>query len=277
MQDQPMMSNLDSRKSASSEGTLKSIINPFEFLGSHRREVNFTQDELERIQVTKAMIPSSVRTVLDVGCGDGRIIKSLIPAYKTVGLDYAFSSIAQFKTRGVQGSSGSIPFRDRSFDLVMCCEVLEHLDDILFRKTITEMIRVSRQYVLISVPYKENLRQLLTKCPRCHRVFHIWGHCRSFSESKLDKLFNSLRAVTTRFSGQRSPYFSPIFLSINQRWGNKWEPFAPTTMCPQCGNTEFKTNKRNPVTITCGLVHLLTNKFPVSKKNWILKLYAHHG
>ena len=66
--------NVDSRKPASLEGAIKAVSNPFEFLGAHRTEVNITQDELERIEVTNAIIPGGVSTILDVGCRDGRII-----------------------------------------------------------------------------------------------------------------------------------------------------------------------------------------------------------
>ncbi len=253
------------------------MVNTYEFLGEHRKSAAISQDELERIRITRGMIPFGVKSILDVGCGDGRIIESLSSSYRAVGVDYAFSSIVRVQAMGVQGSSGMLPFRNKSFDLVLCCEVLEHMEDKLFLDTIKELIRVSRQHVLISVPYKENLRRLLTKCPKCEYVFHIWGHCRSFTESKLDTAFASLQTMSARFFGKRPPYFSPMILWLNQVIGNRWTEFAPTTMCPKCGNTQFKKTKRNLVTLACGIAHLLTNTLPVSDKNWILKLYSHHG
>jgi SAM-dependent methyltransferase len=254
--------------------TMSQRHNVFEFLGSQRKEVSVSQDELERIGLTRAMIPNNVQSILDVGCGDGRILEELSPKYKAVGIDYAFSSVRQVNRGAVQGSSSQLPFSDRSFDLVLCCEVLEHLDQQLFLATITELIRVTRRYVLISVPYKENLRRLLTKCQQCHAVFHIWGHVRSLSSGDLDKKFVPFKAVSTQFSGKRPPYFNPIILWCNQQIGNRWTEFAPTTMCPCCGNTQFKATGRNSVTLACGLLNLITSKaIPTSKRNWILKLY----
>src|SRR5687768_15241802 len=85
-----------------SQGLMKTRANQFEFLGQHRNKENISQDEMERIRATKEMIPQDVRSILDVGCGDGRIIENLNSTYKAVGMDYAFSSIARIKTRGIQ-------------------------------------------------------------------------------------------------------------------------------------------------------------------------------
>jgi SAM-dependent methyltransferase len=44
----------------------------------------------------------------------------------------------------------SIPFPDNSFGCVLCLDVLEHLDNI--HKVFDELCRVSRRYVVISLP-----------------------------------------------------------------------------------------------------------------------------
>jgi SAM-dependent methyltransferase len=43
-----------------------------------------------------------------------------------------------------------LPFADRSFDCVVCCEVLEHLDNLYF--IFSELVRVTRRYLIISLP-----------------------------------------------------------------------------------------------------------------------------
>ena len=48
-------------------------------------------------------------------------------------------------------------FKSKSFDNVVCTEVLEHLPDNI--KAIDELCRVARKKVIISVPYKEKLVQ----------------------------------------------------------------------------------------------------------------------
>lgn len=49
-----------------------------------------------------------------------------------------------------EGSAYELPYEDSSFDLVVCTEVLEHLDQPA--KVLNEVLRTSKKYVLISVP-----------------------------------------------------------------------------------------------------------------------------
>lgn len=80
--------------------------------------------------------------VLDLGCGSSRIIRDL---GDVVGLDIVFERLRYMRRHGlplVQGSIFALPFRDASFDTIVCSEVIEHVpaDDVIFR----EMARVHR-------------------------------------------------------------------------------------------------------------------------------------
>src|SRR5262249_22604454 len=167
-----------------------------------------------------------------------------------------------------------LPFRDASFDLVLCCEVLEHLPSGVLEGTVEELKRVARRYVLVSVPNKEKLTLLQSKCSHCRTTFHIWGHVRAFSSRKLDRLFGLGRAAITRSCGDPRPFQFGFVHYLNQRLGNRWVEFDAVTMCPTCGNTKFERTGRNLVTVLCGVVNLVTARLvPVLRKNWLLKLY----
>ena len=274
------MSRLNKRTedaSSLSSDTVQRYRSVIDYIGENRPDKlnNLSELALERIESTCAMIPTNVNTILDVGCGDGRIIDWMDKRFKTVGVDYSYNSLRHLTKNAVCTSSENLPFRDKSFDLVLSCEVLEHLPDKMFKTTLKEIARVSRQYILISVPYNENLRLGNTKCPKCGTVFHIWGHVRRFSNRDLDWLFADFTVTWTRYLGRRQPYHIGIILYLNQRFGNRWAEFAITSMCPNCGNTTFTRTPRNPITIACGMINLFTSKLiPVSQKFWVLKLYA---
>lgn len=83
----------------------------------------------------------------------------------------------------------ALPCSDRSFDLVMSSQVLEHLLSDALDRACSEMMRVAKNYLLISVPYREALETPHLRCGFCQHVFHPDYHRRSFSEEDLAKLF----------------------------------------------------------------------------------------
>ncbi len=100
-------------------------------------------------------------TLLDAGCGEGFVvgyISKRLPELKITGVDlsedaieYAkshFGDHARFRT----GSVYKLPFSDKSFDTVLCSEVLEHLDDP--NRAVGELKRVARHHVIITVPHE---------------------------------------------------------------------------------------------------------------------------
>lgn len=99
-----------------------------------------------------------VESILDVGCGEGFTLNRLKEkgiGKKLEGLEYSKDAIALGKKtypdiKITQGSIYELPYKDNSFDLVLCTEVLEHLDEP--EKALKELIRVSSKYLIISVP-----------------------------------------------------------------------------------------------------------------------------
>jgi GT2 family glycosyltransferase/ubiquinone/menaquinone biosynthesis C-methylase UbiE len=103
------------------------------------------------------------QTVLEVGCGTGLIYERLVPQHlenaKYVGLDASSAmlriarrkfSVAHF----VRGDGYALPFSDRSFDVVICFEVLGHLPEI--GPIVRELLRVTKRTCLFTVSNSES-------------------------------------------------------------------------------------------------------------------------
>lgn len=132
-----------------------------------------TEAERERISVTLSFIPKSVKTILDVGCGDGRITNELVKYYDVFAIDRSREAIKYVNSKKSLASADQMPFKDHLFDLVLSSEVIEHLPGKILNKTIEEIQRVSKEYIIISVPFNENLYANSTKCNNCGHLFNV--------------------------------------------------------------------------------------------------------
>ena len=106
----------------------------------------------------KAITPLHVKNVLDAGCGEGFSLYKLSEyniGEKLEGIDYSKEAISigkkLFPNLSLkQGSIYNLPCKDNTFDLVLSTEVLEHLENP--KKALQEILRVSKKYILVSVP-----------------------------------------------------------------------------------------------------------------------------
>ncbi len=191
--------------------------------------------EEKRIQATICSIPSEVQSILDVGCGDGRITNRLANLYPLVmGIDVSKEALQYVQAETVHGSVEHLPFKDKSFDLVLATELLEHLPERIYQRSLREIKRVARRWILVGVPWKEQLSIAQARCPRCNNVFHVNYHFRSFDESKLQALFKPyFKLIKLEMTGGERRWFAPSLLWIKQHLGGIWMR-TPTTVCPNC-------------------------------------------
>jgi 2-polyprenyl-3-methyl-5-hydroxy-6-metoxy-1,4-benzoquinol methylase len=103
--------------------------------------------------------PLDARSLLDAGCGEGetlaRLDGSLPQRIAAVDLDEEAVAFTAGRFPGVDVRRESVfelPFEDGSFELVLCLEVLEHLDDP--GRALAELVRVSARDVVVSVPHE---------------------------------------------------------------------------------------------------------------------------
>lgn len=99
-----------------------------------------------------------IESVLDVGCGEGFTLNKLSEekiGKRLEGVDFLEKAIEIGRKLHPhltlnQGDIYKLEYKNNSFDLVMATEVLEHLEDP--REGLKELIRVSKKYLLLSVP-----------------------------------------------------------------------------------------------------------------------------
>lgn len=125
--------------------------------------------------------------LLDLGCGDGYLLKRL-GKFNAFGLDISLKRLKRVnKDNLVQGDATKLPFKNNSFDVVVCSEVLEHVPDPkLLIKEIKRVIKKSGN-IIISVPNEFNWR--LARLLTLRFPIKIPDHINKFSIKQLDLMF----------------------------------------------------------------------------------------
>jgi len=204
-------------------------------------ECSFARHALERpdgrrkAQLFGALIPAGCASILDVGGGTGWSTVDVRRKCAVTTLDRTLASLLTGRGDRVLADAGYLPFRDRSFDLVLSSELLEHLAEPVFEKVRTEMARAAAKFLMISVPYRENLRARMVRCGYCGEVFHTDYHVRAFREQDLAVLFSGWTLGEWHVFGVLDEHAGTVSVSTFLR-GDRRTPIASEyTICPSCG------------------------------------------
>jgi ubiquinone/menaquinone biosynthesis C-methylase UbiE len=111
-------------------------------------------------------LPKGLKSVLEIGARSGSHSRLLTKYFESVtALDLECPNFKIDRVISVKGDATSLNFQDNAFDCVFCTEVLEHISD--FEKACYEILRVAKQYLIIGVPYKQDIRVGRTTCLSC--------------------------------------------------------------------------------------------------------------
>jgi ubiquinone/menaquinone biosynthesis C-methylase UbiE len=197
-----------------------------------------------RAKLAGEWLPADVRSILDVGCGNGVFANMMEPDRFIVGLDQSMVALVNVTAPRIQGDAAKLPFADNAFDAVLSMEMLEHLPVSNYQTCLSELLRVASRYILITVPYKEKLEYYQVVCPACHCSFHPFHHLRSYQQSDFGNLFGPhthlerLEAVIPAET-EAMPCVWNLIRRYYHRHGMN---FPNTTVCPRCG---FMVEKNN--------------------------------
>jgi 2-polyprenyl-6-hydroxyphenyl methylase/3-demethylubiquinone-9 3-methyltransferase len=116
---------------------IRTLYNPF--------RVEYSRKIFEQLKIN-----SEKKSVLEVGCGGGILSEEIAKmGLITTGIDPSEQSLNiaikhakdnNLKIKYEKGTGENLPFQNNSFDAVLCCDVLEHVNDL--PKVISEISRV---------------------------------------------------------------------------------------------------------------------------------------
>jgi SAM-dependent methyltransferase len=240
-------------------------------------ELYETDEEQRRFRIATSVIPSTVGSLLDVGCGNGAFLRALESAtsLRLAGVEpsEAARNAAVCMAPVHPGVADALPFDSGSFDAVSALEVLEHIPHPDYEAARREIQRVAREVVLVTVPYRE--RVALTRCPACGCRFHPHYHMRTFDERSMRDLFRPMRLVTLKGVAY-DDYLGGDIVRAVYRGMAFGSGFPRTSVCPQCGlRGDEVTSEPSAVRRKRSLAAVVRHRLPtVRRPRWMVGVYS---
>jgi len=160
--------------------------------------------------------------ILDVGCGEGHLIKRLaLQGYKKVyGIDIADTALESAmkrckKAHIINMDAQKIHFPDALFDIVICTEVIEHIPN--YRQALNEMKRVlgPRGVLILTFPNERIwrfCRLLIGRWP-----LRVRDHIHSLNPALISRQLK-MKPCSKQGLPLNTPFFlSPCYLMIFQK------------------------------------------------------------
>jgi len=197
----------------------------------------------EKIDLILSSIPNDVKSMIDIGCGDGTISNKLKNYYKVTAVDRSINALKFLETSKICASADKIPIKSQSFDLVFSSEMIEHLPDAIFYDAINEFKRITKKYIYLTFPNNENVEKNFVKCPDCGTVFNKIYHLRKLNLDIIKNLFPEFEVVFKTEHGLKIRYYNKVIAKIKHSIvsSDSWIPLRWTpenkrnTTCPDCG------------------------------------------
>jgi len=140
----------------------------------------------------------TIESILEVGCGEGEMTKIINANFRDCRINSSDVSLNIIKKSKEQFSNCPfsvqsvyhLPYRDNQFDLIVACEVLEHLVDP--DKALKEIYRVCKKYFIASVPNEPIWRILNVLRGKYIKSFgNTPGHIQHWSPNRFNKLISN--------------------------------------------------------------------------------------
>jgi len=141
------------------------------------------------------------KKILDYRCGDGSLIRQLAAIAienDTTFMGYenseATNTVIEKKLGEIKQYSGRISNTTLhqhlgEFDIIFCCEVVEHLYDNELNEALNNIHKLLKRTgkLILTTPNNEDLTRNLICNPIDGSLFHRWQHVRSWTDSEISK------------------------------------------------------------------------------------------
>jgi len=245
------------------------------------KEENISPLDIERIKTVSNFIPIDVDSILDIGCGNGIFLNYLLDNKKYSrlhGVDRSETALKYVRTQKTKSNINLLPFLDNDFDLVTAMEVIEHLPIEFYEMALQEISRISKKYIIISVPNNQILENTLIECESCKSKFNPDYHLRTYDETKMTNLLNNygFKCINLEFIGE---YNKLIFISkLSSSFAKKKNYFINSIPCPVCGylieGQKQITSERNIITKNAVIKNVFRKLWPKQINYlWIVGVY----
>ena len=127
----------------------------------------------------------TVKTVLDVGAGDGVFAHAINAHYKGKTYYGIEKSESRFKNHGYAGCCGEFPevtSELKPYDLVICHHVIEHIED--EAAVLKELKRLTKKYLYIATPYRSRIHMGYYRNAKGERVLDP-THLREYTTKEI--------------------------------------------------------------------------------------------
>jgi len=150
-------------------------------------------------------ITENINNICDVGCGRGKLLKVIHQKYPTanlfacdilqIRLDEVKENCREMDIKlSIQDAQDLKMYKDNQFDLVVCCEVLEHLPNP--EKGLSELARITAKYLIVSVPHEPIWRMLnLLRGKYISRLGNTPAHFNNWNIFSFSKFINKIETL----------------------------------------------------------------------------------
>jgi hypothetical protein len=239
--------------------------------GKIMNDLDLSPREQERLQKTFDALPDDVSTGLEIGFYDLRVTDILRKKIALVSIDLPKKVSSHYGYNLAFADIQALPFNDSTFDIVICTEVLEHLPKKVLLQGVKELQRVSRKYVLVSVPYKQRVWNEIFKCAHCGFTGNRMGHLHYMDDDSLVLLFEGATPEKSELIGTISGYAPDWLYAVANTLGNAWCDFIFGN-CPNC-ELSYHAVKPNPLGYVLQRLIWRAEHLAKPRPAWLLTLF----